>query len=223
MREIADFVGSRLAALADPATAAGMAAYMKTSMPCYGVKTGPRREIAREAAKAFPARTRREYEDAVLALWERPHREEKYTAITIARTHRKFVGPESLGLYERIVREGAWWDFVDETAVHLVGASLSKSPDEVWPVMDRWIDDPDMWIRRTAILCQNAHRGKTDEARLFGYCLRRAHEKEFFVRKAIGWALRSYAYTAPDAVRRFLAEHGPELSPLSVREAGKHL
>ena len=223
MREMAEFVSSRLAALADAETAAGMAAYMKTSMPCYGVKTEPRREIAREAARLFPVETRREYEAAVLSLWRLPHREEKYTAITIARLHRKLVGYESLGLYERVVREGAWWDLVDETAVHLVGASLLKSPGEVWPVMDRWIDDPDMWIRRTAILCQNAHKEKTDEARLFDYCLRRAHETEFFVRKAIGWALRSYAYTAPDAVRRFLAEHDGELSALSVREAAKHL
>jgi 3-methyladenine DNA glycosylase AlkD len=90
-------------------------------------------------------------------------------------------------------------------------------------VVDVLIDDPDMWLRRTAILSQNRSRDATDALRLFDYCLRRAHEREFFIRKAIGWALRDYAKTNPDAVRRFLDEHRSELSPLSIREASKHL
>jgi 3-methyladenine DNA glycosylase AlkD len=80
-----------------------------------------------------------------------------------------------------------------------------------------------MWVRRTAILCQNRHKQRTDQTRLFDYCLRRADEREFFIRKAIGWALRQYAYTAPDAVRSFINAHSAELSPLSVREAAKYL
>ena len=78
-------------------------------------------------------------------------------------------------------------------------------------------------MRRTAILCQNRHKLRTDQTRLFDYCLRRADEREFFIRKAIGWALRQYAYTEPDAVRRFIDAHGARLSPLSVREAAKNL
>jgi 3-methyladenine DNA glycosylase AlkD len=200
-----------------------MQAYMKTSMPFLGVGAKDQREVARAAARRFPADGRGAYEASVLALWELPHREEKHVAVAYAREFPRFVAPESLPLFERLVREGAWWDFVDEIAVHLVGATLLKHPEEVWPVMDAWIEDEDMWIRRTALLSQNRHRGRTDEGRLFRYCLARAGEKEFFIRKAIGWALREYAYTAPDAVRRFIDEHRHALSPLSAREGGKHL
>lgn len=222
-RELVAFVRCELAGRAVPERAPEMAAYLKTTMPFLGVSAPDIRAVAREAASRFPVADRTGYDAAVLALWRLPNREEKHVAVAVARHHRRFVDAESLPLYERLVREGAWWDFVDEVAQHLVGEALLKDPDAVWPAMDRWIDDEDMWVRRTAILCQNRSKEGTDEARLFAYCLRRAHEREFFVRKAIGWALRQYARTAPVAVRRFLDEHGGELSPLSVREAGKHL
>jgi 3-methyladenine DNA glycosylase AlkD len=80
-----------------------------------------------------------------------------------------------------------------------------------------------MWLRRTAILAQLKHKDATDAGELFDYCLRRSGETEFFIRKAIGWALREYAKTDPDAVRGFLSAHGDELSGLSYREAAKHL
>jgi 3-methyladenine DNA glycosylase AlkD len=89
--------------------------------------------------------------------------------------------------------------------------------------MNAWIDDPNMWIRRVAILSQLRHKAETDEAQLFRYCLGRAHEKEFFIRKAIGWSLRDYAHAAPERVRAFLAAHEGALSGLSRREAAKHL
>ncbi|MCP4658915.1 MAG: DNA alkylation repair protein [bacterium] len=216
-------MASALAALADPDRAREMAAYMKTEMPFYGVASGPRRELAREAKRRFPIAGQSAYKRAIGALWRRPHREEKYVAIALARLHGSFVGPESLPLYERLIREGAWWDFVDEIAQHLVGSALLKDPEAVWPTLDRWIDDPDPWIRRTALLCQNRHKERTDEERLFRYCRARAHEQEFFIRKAIGWALRQYSYTAPAAVRWFLETYRDELSSLSFREAARQL
>ena len=118
------------------------------------------------------------------------------------------VTATELPLYRRLVVEGAWWDFVDDIAVHLVGHTVRTEPETAWQVVDGWVDDPDMWLRRTAILSQNRSREATDTRRLFDFCLRRAHEREFFIRKAIGWALRDYARTDPDAVRRFLEEHG---------------
>jgi 3-methyladenine DNA glycosylase AlkD len=222
-RDLVAFVRERLGERADPERAPAMQAYMKTTMPFLGVPAPDLRAVAREAARRSPPADRGAYERSVLAVWRLPNREEKHVAVALARHWSAFVVPESLPLYERLVREGAWWDFVDEVAQHLVGEVVLRFPDDAWPVLDRWIDDPDMWVRRTAILCQNRHAGRTDEARLFDYCLRRAGEREFFIRKAIGWALRQYARTAPDAVRRFLADHHAELSPLSVREAGKHL
>jgi 3-methyladenine DNA glycosylase AlkD len=222
-RELVEFVRHDLREHADPERAPAMAAYMKTTMPFLGVGVKDIRNAARVAARAYPPADQAAYEASVLALWNLDHREEKHVAVAYAREFERYIRPGSLGLYERLVREGAWWDFVDEIAIHLVGATLLKNPKEVWPVMDRWIEDADMWVRRTAILCQNRHRANTDEERLFRYCLTRAGEKEFFIRKAIGWALREYAYTAPDAVRRFIDDHRGVLSNLSVREGGKHL
>jgi 3-methyladenine DNA glycosylase AlkD len=91
------------------------------------------------------------------------------------------------------------------------------------PLVRRWLDDEVMWLRRTAIISQLNHKAATDTALLFDGCAARAHETEFFIRKAIGWALRQYARTDPDAVRRFVRQHEKELSGLSKREALKHL
>jgi len=222
-KALVEFVRDQLAALADPVRAAGIAAYVKSTIPCLGVRVPELRAIARRAARSFPPADRAAYEAQVRAVWAMPHREERHLAVAIARVNRGFVDAASMGLFEQLIREGAWWDFVDEIATHLVGPALLEEPDLVWPIVDRWIDDDDMWIRRSAIICQIGAGPRTDAERLFAYCRARAHEREFFVRKAIGWALRQYARTSPGAVRAFLARHGDELSPLSRREASKHL
>lgn len=217
------FVQRELAARADPAKAGPMAAYLKTSMPFYGVPTPERREIARALRRSYRPMSNDEYRRQVLSLWRLPHREEKYLAIGIAENNAEFIGRQNLDLYERLIREGQWWDLVDGVAADLVGAVLGADRGEVAPVMRRWIDDPDLWIRRTALISQLRHKAGTDQEMLFAFCRRRAAEKEFFIRKAIGWALREYAKVNPVAVRRFLVEHGSELSGLSYREAAKHL
>jgi 3-methyladenine DNA glycosylase AlkD len=220
---LADFVSDALAARADPAKAVDMAAYMKTTMPFYGVQTPERRKILNQARRRHPIRDRDGYRNTVVALWERPHREEKYCAVGLAISEKRFVASDNLDLYRRLIVEGAWWDFVDSVAANLIGGLLLDDPERLWPVLDGWIDGDDMWLRRTAILAQLKHEGATNSDRLFDYCLRRADESEFFIRKAIGWALREYAKTDPDAVRDFLAAHRDELSGLSYREAAKHL
>jgi len=220
---LADHVTKHLAARADPDNAVNMAAYMKTTMPFYGVKADERRRVLREARRMFPIDSSDGYRDTVIALWERSHREEKYSAVDLAVDEERFIVLDHLDLYRRLIVEGAWWDFVDLVSAKLVGRVLLDEPAQMWPVLDEWIDDDGMWLRRTAILAQLKHKDATDAGKLFEYCLRRASETEFFIRKAIGWALREYAKTDPDAVRGFLAEHGDELSPLSYREASKHL
>jgi len=94
---------------------------------------------------------------------------------------------------------------------------------KVRPLIERWIDDADMWIRRSALLAHNRHKHQTDHAQLFDHCLRRAGEQEFFIRKAIGWALRQYSYANPTAVRRFLLANRDRLSGLSFREGARQL
>ena len=223
VKDLVRFVQAELTARADAERAAQMAAYMKTDMPFYGVPTPERRFILKESLKRFPIETPHDYRRAVETLWVLPHREEKYVAVDLAERVKRFVTFEHVPLYRRLIVEGAWWDFVDSVAAVLIGRVLLDEPDKMWPLIDAWIDDEDMWLRRTAILAQLKHKDRTDVDRLFEFCLRRAGEKEFFIRKAIGWALREHAKTDPDVVKAFLVEHRDELSGLSFREAAKHL
>lgn len=222
-KELARFIQSRLRPLADAKKAAEMAAYAKTEMPFYGVQQPQRVPVFREMMRRFAPTSRREYEARVRALWRLPHREEKYAALEYARQAKPFVTSKSIRLYEKLIREGAWWDFVDTVAIHLVGHALLEERAAVRPIMDRWIEDDDLWIRRSALISQIGHKARTDARRLFGYCLKRAHETEFFIRKAIGWALRDYSYAEPVAVRDFLLAHRDRLSGLSFREGAKQL
>lgn len=220
---IVSYVQEEFQKLADPVNAVPMAAYMKTEMPFYGIPKPLRVPIYRTLKKEYAPASQEEYEDSVLALWQLPHREEKYAAIEYAMFFDKFITHKSVALYERLVREGQWWDFVDPVAIWLVGIALKKDRTRLEPKMNKWIRDPDMWIRRTAILSQNRHKSETNEAMLFEHCLDRAHEKEFFIRKAIGWALREYSYAAPQSVRKFLDKNKDKLSPLSLKEGAKQL
>lgn len=215
-------VEEELRARADADRAQPMADYMKTTDPFYGVQAKPRREILKELGEFKPTNIV-DYERAVRALWSRPERETRYLAIDYAKKFKKFIKLDSIPLYEELIRTGQWWDFVDDVATHLVGQVLRKDRAALTPLMKQWIDDDDMWIRRTAIISQNRHKEHTDEEMLFDFCIRRMHEKEFFIRKAIGWALRDYSYAAPDAVKAFLLEHRATLSGLSFREGAKQL
>jgi 3-methyladenine DNA glycosylase AlkD len=216
-------VQKRFRELAAPEKAAGMAAYMKTEMPFYGVQKPARETVWRELRDIVDCPTRTAYRETVLTFWALPHREEKYTALHLARRFEQHITPGSMPLYKKLVVEGAWWDFVDEVACRLVGQVLLKHRAKIRPTLDQWIDHKDMWLRRTAIISQVTHKEQTDEDQLYRYALRRAHEKEFFIRKAIGWSLRAYAWIDPASVKRFLKKHGDELSPLSYREAAKNL
>ncbi len=118
---------------------------------------------------------------------------------------------------------GAWWDYVDEVAIRRVGPILRTDPISVAPVLRAWSTDDDIWRRRTSILAQIGSKADTDLDLLVDCLAPSLSHREFFVRKAIGWALREYAKTDPEWVRRYLAEHGKQMSGLSRREAAKHL
>lgn len=221
--DLVRYASRALVAAADAARARPMAAYMKTAMPFYGVPAPQRRLIAKGLFEAYPPVDADGYRESVLALWSLNHREEKYLAIDYAIRFKNFVTIEHVDLYEQIVTEGAWWDLVDPVASHLIGKVVKEDRERMRPLLEAWIDGDDLWLRRTAILCQLGHKDLTNQAMLFEFCLRRSHEEEFFIRKAIGWALREYARTDPDAVRDFLAKNHGRLSGLSRREAAKHL
>ena len=221
--ELLAFVSGQLGLHADPAKAGPMAAYMKTDMPFYGVAKPERDRIATAIKDRFPITDHDTYERAVTGLWALSHREEKYLAIRMARLYADYVTPRSLALYKRLIQDGAWWDCVDEIAIHLVGRVLYHHRPTVSPTLDAWINNRDMWLRRTALLSHIHHKGDTDEECLFGYCLQTADETAFFIRKAIGWALRDYSATAPERVLTFLQHNRGRLSGLSFREAARRL
>jgi 3-methyladenine DNA glycosylase AlkD len=217
------FASAALAAAADSSKSEGMQAYMKTDMPFYGVQKPARVVILRDIVRDFPPPNAAGYEQLVLGLWDLPHREEKYLALGVARHFEAYVTPEALSLYRRLIVEGAWWDLVDEVATHLICDLVVGHPREVWPAVDTWIDDDDMWLRRSAIICQVGAKERTDAVRLFRFCDKRSFEKEFFIRKAIGWALRQYARVDPEAVAGFVIAHHDGLSGLAYREATRHI
>ncbi|MEM7341146.1 MAG: DNA alkylation repair protein [Actinomycetota bacterium] len=215
-------VEDALAAIAEPDQAESMAAYMKDQFPFLGVKAGPRREAQRSIINALAGRSA----DDLLAFaehaWIEEDRELQYVACDALRKHVTVLTPPDLPRVEALIVTKAWWDTVDSLAVHTVGPLVAAHP-ELSATMDTWIDGSDMWKARTAILHQLMYKADTDPDRLFGYADRRAEDTEFFIRKAIGWALRQYARTDPDAVRSFVAANDDRLSGLTKREALKHL
>jgi 3-methyladenine DNA glycosylase AlkD len=207
-----------LAALADPEKAPQMQAYMKSELPFYGVQKPERVKLARAVfveLESFDA-----WRDVVLTLWhEARFREERYMALAVLRDrrYRAFRTMRALGLYEELIVTGAWWDLVDEVATGPLGELLP----EVAPVLREWSVDPDMWKRRAAIIAQVKRKRDTDFALLTELIEPNRGDREFFIRKAIGWALRAYAWVDAEAVIAYCETH--ELSSLSRREALKNV
>jgi 3-methyladenine DNA glycosylase AlkD len=222
--ELADLIRSELRAAGDPERAPAMAAYMKSAetgnLACLGVRRPEVRRIARAAAREHPADA-----DALAAvvreLWdEAGFREERYAAQDLLGLRWAHVRMDLLDLHRHMALTGAWWDHVDEVA-HRVADLVATHPDEMRPVLLAWSVDPSMWLRRLAILAQLGHRDRVDRELLTAIIEPNVEDREFFVRKAIGWALREVAHHDPDWVRGFAETHA--LSPLSRREALKHL
>ena len=223
---LVDAVRAGLAAAADPVRAPAMRAYMKSAMPYYGVPLPTVRAVTRAALAAHPLPDREAWAATVGALWdEATHREERYAALAVAGapSARRWQDPATLALYRRLVVDGAWWDVVDDLATHKVGPVLRGHRAEVTPVILAWSRDADLWLRRTAILSQVGARDETDPGLLAACVGPNLADRQFFIRKAIGWALRDYAYTDPGWVAAFVASAGDRMSGLSRREATKHL
>jgi 3-methyladenine DNA glycosylase AlkD len=230
---VEQFVAAAIAALAphgDPALRAGMRAYMRDRFDFLGVQTP-----ARRAATAALIRAQKDVSAADLlryarALWELPEREYQYAAVDLLMRHARKLNPAHIAALLRLAQKKSWWDTVDALAAvvnRIVCASCEAGPAGQASVaqasMDAAIASGNLWVRRVALLHQLGWRERTDSERLFAYVAACAHEEEFFIRKAIGWALRDYARHAPEAVRAFLRANADRLSPLSIREAGKHL
>lgn len=225
--ELLAAIRTGLAAAGDPDKAPRMQAYMKSAMPYHGVPAPGQRQLFRAVFTAHPLPDRECWLATVRALWDdATHREERYAAIELtgARAYARWRGPDLVpSLYRDMIVTGAWWDYVDDIAIRRVGPLLHSAPGPVTPIVKAWSAGGELWLRRASIICQIGRKAYTDTDLLTLTIDRAAGEREFFLRKAIGWALREYAKTNPDWVRGFVADRAGRLSPLSVREAVKHL
>lgn len=215
-----------LALEADLQRAAAMRSYMKSAMPFLGVPAPVMRRACRAAFAAHPLRDAACWEATIRTLWRAArYREERYAAIELAgyQRYQAYQTLNALQLYDEMIVTGAWWDLVDVLAIHQIGGLLRRYLDPMRETALAWSRDTNIWRRRAAILCQNSFRAATDEALLFACIEPNLADREFFIRKGIGWALREYAKSAPDAVRQFVRAHESVMSPLSRREALKHL
>jgi len=214
-----------LAAAANPEKAPAMQAYMKSAMPYYGINLPQVRSICREVFGGSPVETCTEWQAAVLHLWRGARfREERYAAIHLLslQRHAACRTPAILPMLEEMITTGAWWDCVDELS-QVVGGILRSHPKKLRPVMRAWSRDRNLWKRRVSIICQLSFKKDTDLELLYANIEPNLGDRDFFIRKAIGWALRQYAWTDPDEVARYVREYEDRLSGLSRREALKNI
>ncbi|QLG89469.1 DNA alkylation repair protein [Chitinibacter bivalviorum] len=212
-----------LASAADPIRAIGMAAYMKNQFIFMGIPTPTRRKLL----ASFEFKIKQDSSaDEILALahalYQLAEREYHYSALDLLVRCQSKLSAEHLPALEALITTHSWWNTVDLLASKVVG-QLVQTDRTLVTRMDELVSHPNLWLRRTAILYQLGWKTDTDQARLFHACLANAAETDFFIRKAIGWALRQYARVEPAAVADFVTQHRAQLSALSQREALKHL
>ena len=221
---LVDRIRRELRASGDPERAASAAAYLKVAenggLPLLGVRRPEVRRITRAATTGDPA-TAEALTDVARGLWDTAeYREERYAAQDLLGLRWARGRLDLLDLHRHMAVTGAWWDHVDEVA-HRIADLLDTHPDRMAAVLRTWRSDDSMWLRRLAVIGQLGRRDRIDLELLADVIEPNLADPEFFVRKAIGWALREVARWNPDWVRSFADTH--ELSPLSRREALKHL
>lgn len=228
-------VRAELRAVADPARAPAQQAYMKSDMPYHGVTTPDMRQVAGALIATLPVETLDAFIGTVRTLWHgATHREERYVALEVLNARRfaplrnASAVPALEALYEELLLTrpppaGMWWDLVDGFAPARLAELQALAPARAVTLLRRWANHEDIWLRRAAILSQMKRKALTDPDLLAELIASSFGHPEFFVRKAIGWALREYAYLQPDWVRSFVQAHAARLSPLSCREALKHV
>ena len=196
---------------------------MKSDMPYLGVRVPDARKITRSVVTGSPIDDLDELETAARTLWDDAiYREERYAAAALTGLPMAKGQLALLPLHEHMAVTGAWWDHVDSIA-HRIADLLDAHPVEATEAVRRWITSDDMWLRRLSILSQLGRRDRLDPDLLTEAIEPNMGDTEFFIRKAIGWALREYAKVEPGWVRTFVTEHQDELSGLSKREALKHV
>ena len=203
-----------------------MQKYMKSTMPYHGVQTALLEKTCKQLFCDLGLPSAEVWRDYVLGLWRgAKYREERYAAILLTGDKRApaFQTPRAMGMYEEIIVTGAWWDYVDVIASRRIGPILKTHAAPMRKMMLAWSKSENLWKRRTSILCQLGFKKETDLDLLYACIEPSIDSGEFFLRKAIGWALRQYAWTDPAEVKRYLRRNEKRLSPLTKREALKNI
>ncbi|MFM0044508.1 DNA alkylation repair protein [Paraburkholderia sediminicola] len=218
-------IKAALAPHAEAQRAVAMRAYMRDNFDFIGVPTPLRRQAVLPVFKRLSVENAEHLLACANVLWSMPQREYHYVATDLLARKWKALAVADIAHLLALAQRNTWWDSIDPLA-GVVGdvlkAARAQTP-QAQASMDAALLHESLWVRRIAMIHQLGWRDQTDEVRLFGYARSLAAESDFFIRKAIGWALRDYAWHAPQAVSRFLFESRDILSPLSLREAAKHL
>jgi 3-methyladenine DNA glycosylase AlkD len=210
----------------DPVRAPAMQAYMKSAMPYHGVPTPLLRQVCKSTFADLRFATASHWQAQVLHLWRGARfREERYAALYLAGDKRakSFQTPSAMKMYDELIVSGAWWDYVDDIASHRVGPILRDYPATMRRKMLSWSKSNNLWKRRTAIICQLGFKAETDLELLYACIDPSLESREFFLQKAIGWALRQYAWTDGAEVKKYVRLNQARLSALSCREALKNI
>jgi 3-methyladenine DNA glycosylase AlkD len=201
--------------------ATGAKAYMRNQFEYFGLEAKQWRQIVKTHIKTTPLPVYDELPAIVKELWQLPQREYQYAGVEIIAAQEKLWRPGMIELIEYCIVHKSWWDTVDHIASELTGSYFRMFPGQVKPVTGRWNKSDNIWLQRSSIMFQKFYKKETDTALLSAYILNLAKSNEFFVQKAIGWALREYGKTNPAWVKRFVADNA--LASLSSREALKRL
>ena len=198
-----------------------MKKYMKNKFEFFGINSPLRRDLCREFLRKENLPPFEIIKDVVIELWNKPERELQYFGMELLSKYSKQLKGDDYKLFEFMITTKSWWDSVDFIASNLVGTHFKLFPNLMKPISIEWADSDNMWLQRTAIIFQLKYKGDTDTELLFEFIKLHASSNEFFIRKAIGWALREYSKTNPKLVLEFVQKHDQQLSGLSKREALK--
>ena len=214
-------LATQLNLIANKLKAEGAKAYMKNQFDFLGIPTPERRRICKTWIKTMGLLPQGELQKIVSELWKLEEREYQYCAIELMAYHKRQWNIEIISLFEHCITHKSWWDTVDFIATECLGPYFKLFPENIVPITGGWNRSDNIWLQRSSLLFQKAYKKTTDLELLSKYIEHLCGSKEFFIRKAIGWILREYAKTNPQWVISFVGQH--ELSPLSTREALKHL
>lgn len=209
------------AANANATIAKGAKAYLLNQFEFYGIKTPLRRSLCKEFYKTHPIKDHAELSTLIKECFNEPQRELHYFAIELLGHHKKWWSKKTLPLIEWMITHNSWWDSVDSTNTHVISKFFLTFPEFTEEYTYKWNRSCNKWLKRMSILFQLTYHEKTNTTLLTNYIEHCQSEEDFFIRKAIGWALRAYANTDAKWVVKFVKTH-PQLSNLSKREALKH-